>query len=130
MNTPWTQPWMSLWKQSLDIATGSPQVVHKRVGMMSKQPWSTDAWWEAHRMIVEKMTASAEYWQILLTKSMPTGTINPWALWSGTSLCPPTHSHRTVAHAMHHGAKALDAALKPVSKRVRGNVKRLGNKRT
>lgn len=106
--------WFSLLEQAQHISLGAPEVIHRRLSLFQAQPASTATWIEAHNMVWEKWWAGLEAWQSLWMSAWPGGPLAATKL-----LSPPTHRD------MHRAAQAIDAAMRPVSLRVKGNVKRL-----
>lgn len=105
--------WFSLWKRSLDIAGGAPEVIAHRTEAMRRAPWAADTLTESNRMVAEKLVAANEAW---------------WSLWRD-SLRAGWPSMRPVSAASHTRAvRAANRALKPIAKRVGANKARLRHK--
>ena len=112
-------PWHNAWNRSMEIATGAPQVISHRVGMMHPAAWSATTAAELQQMVVEKMEATAESWSVLLQAAflplpLPT-TGHPMDLWSAAY----------AENMANHAAAVVGKALLPVSRCVTANVDRL-----
>ncbi|TMH09166.1 MAG: hypothetical protein E6H79_00745 [Betaproteobacteria bacterium] len=106
----------------MDIATGAPEVISRRLAMFNQPgPWTQAAMREAQRMVLEKLLAAHESWWAVVRTAFTAGLVPPVgsALW----LRPP--SKRATQQAM----RAAHQVLHPVSRRVNANVKRLRNKK-
>lgn len=58
-----------LWKRSLDVAAGAPEVIARRTSAMQRTPWSADTLAESNRMVWEKAAAANEAWWSLCRDS-------------------------------------------------------------
>ena len=105
----------------MDIATGAPEVISRRLAMFNQPgPWTQAAMREAQQMVLEKMLAVHESWWAVVRTAFTAGMVPPnSALW----LRPP--SKRTTQQAL----RAAHQVLHPLSRRVNANVKRLRKKR-
>ncbi len=112
--------WFSLWKRSLDIAGGAPEVIAHRTEALRRTPWATDTLIESNRMVAEKLAAANEAWWSMWRDSLRLGwPAMPWppaGVW-----LPPRASHA-------HAVQSANRALKPYAKRVRANQSRLRRK--
>ena len=115
-------PWYKLWTHQMDIATGAPEVVARRVAKMYEPGamWSTDQWLESQRMVIEKWEAAWKSW---------------WAIYGGATLprlSAPMMIDWTRPMTPRQATRAVhtaNRALAPVSSRVKANAKRLRSKR-
>ena len=114
--------WFQLWKRSLDVAAGAPEVIAHRTRAMHRAPWASDTLIESNRMVAEKMAAAGEAWWSLWRDS--------FALrWPGMPWPPAGVWLRPLNDASHEQAvRAADRALKPIARRVRANQARLRRK--
>lgn len=112
-------PWHNAWNRSMEIATGAPQVISHRVGMMHPAAWSATTAAELQQMVVEKMEATAESWSVLLRAAfspLPLPTANHPMGWWGAAY---------TENMADHAATVVGQALLPVSRCVTANVDRL-----
>ena len=80
-------PWHNAWNCSMEIATGAPQVISHRVGMMHPAAWSATAAAEFQQMVVEKMEAAAESWSVLVQAALsPVPMADHPLAWWGAGL--------------------------------------------
>jgi len=115
-------PWHKLWSHQVDIATGAPEVIARRVAMMYEPGamWSTDQWLESQRMVLEKWEAAwRSWWATYAGASLPRLTTPMLTDW--TRMMTPGMTTRSV--------RTANRALAPVSSRVKSNAKRLRSKR-
>jgi hypothetical protein len=111
--------WFSLWKRSLDVATGAPEVSAHRTTAMRRTPWAPDTVVECNRMVAEKMLAAGEAWWSLWRDSMALRL--PAMSWPPAGMVlPPLDA---VSH--ERAVRAADRALKPYARRVAANRRRL-----
>jgi len=111
--------WFTLWQRSLAIATGSPEVVSRRMQMLQQPaPWTTTNVLEAQNMVLEKVQAAGESWWALYRGSINSATLPAWG--SAQWLQPATG-----LQIARRTARTAHQALTPISRRVNANVKRL-----
>ena len=114
--------WFQLWKRSLDVAAGAPEVIAHRAGALHRSPWSAGTLAESNRVVWEKLAAANESWWSLCRDSFalrwPGMPWPPAGVW-----LPPVD-----AESSTRAARAADRALKPIAKRVRANKARLRRK--
>ena len=112
-----TPAWISLWTRAMDISTGAPEVVARRLHLMRPEGlWSPATWIEMQQMVIEKMVAAAESgWALYSAAVAPVAWAGAAQWWA------PAHQRRLTHHAVRSAHRALD----PVSRRVKANVKRL-----
>ena len=113
--------WFALWSRSMDIAIGAPEVIARRLAMFHpSNPWTPAAMLEAQRMLLEKVQASQESWWAAYQAWLQSAALPPFmsAAW-----LRPNNRH------VRHAVTAMHNSLKPVSRRVNANVKRLRRKR-
>lgn len=105
---------------SMDIAFGAPKVINHRMKLMGPTAlWSPATALEAQLMVVEKMHAGFECWLAMCSAAFkPTAWPAPGApaWWTATG------QRRMRQHAL----RSANSTLKPLSRRVNANVKRLG----
>ena len=108
--------WHATWDHALAIATGAPQVIAHRVGMMHPVAWSPVAAAECQQMVAEKVEAAAESWWALCAAwlAAPAGasTVGWWDNGFPQGMAD-------------HALGAVNHALDPVSRCVTANVDRL-----
>jgi hypothetical protein len=111
---------MKLVSRSMDIATGSPEVVVRRIGMMNPGALllpSTAI--EVQCMLIEKMEASVEsFWAMVrgafsFSASLPAWNSSLW--WS------PAQQGQMVGRLLG----TANQVVEPISERVAANVERL-----
>jgi hypothetical protein len=114
-----TPAWISLWTRAMDISTGAPEVISRRLHLMQPHSlWSLSTLLEMQRMVMEKMAAVAESGWALYASSLAQSA---WPMLGTTEWWAPTHQRRL----SHHALRSVDKALAPMSKRVNANVRRL-----
>ena len=112
--------WHNTWNRTMEIATGAPQVISHRVGLMHPATWSPTTSAELQQMVAEKVQAAAESWSVLCQAAL--SPVLPMQLaanpldWWGVS-----YSDSVADHA----ASVVHQALLPVSRCVSANVDRL-----
>jgi hypothetical protein len=105
----------------MDIATGAPEVISRRMALFHRQgPWTLAATLEAQGMILEKLQAAHESWWVLYRAAFTAGVLPP--IGSPLWLRPPTQ------RATQHAVRTAHRALHPLSRRVTANVRRLRKK--
>jgi hypothetical protein len=113
--------WFGLWKRSLDVAAGAPEVIAHRTGAMHRTPWAPDTLAESNRMVWEKVAAVNESWWSMWRDSFALRW--PRMSWPPAGMLPPFG-----AASQARAVRAADRALKPIAKRVRANKARLRRK--
>jgi hypothetical protein len=114
--------WFSLWKRSLDVAAGAPEVIAHRSRSLHRTPWAADTLLESNRMVAEKMAAANEAWWSLWRDSLALGL--PRLPWPPTGAWLPPFDGASQTRAL----RAADRALKPYARRVAANKARLRRK--
>jgi hypothetical protein len=114
--------WFSLWKSSLDVASGAPKVIAHRTTAMRKTPWSPDTVVECNRMVAEKMLTAGEAWWSLWRDSMALRL--PRMSWPPAGMVLPPLD--VLSH--ERAVRAAGRALKPYARRVAANQRRLRSK--
>ena len=108
--------WHATWDHAVAIATGAPQVIAHRVGMMHPVSWPPVAAAECQQMVAEKVEAAAESWWALCAAwlAAPAGasTVGWWDNGFPQGMAD-------------HALGAVNHALDPVSRCVTANVDRL-----
>ncbi|WKB52631.1 hypothetical protein [Eleftheria terrae] len=107
-------PWYTFWTRSMDIATGAPEVITRRLTMMNAPwPWPMATVLESQRMVWEKTLAASQAWW------------STWfAMWPHLMQSPQTLMRPTLHHTGHL-VRTANQALLPYSRTVKSNVKRL-----
>jgi len=103
----------------MDIAMGAPEVVARRLTMFHQtHPWTPATLLEAQRMVLEKMQASQEAWWVWYQAILKDG--------ARQMLNPKLGLHASTGHhATRRAVATMHRSLKPISRRVSANVKRL-----
>lgn len=107
MHNVWMTTSLSIWKQWMDIASQSPNIMQKRIELMSTSPWSLGTWIETQQMVWEKWLAGTESLQTMY------------------QLHPMFNMRTGGSPSVNQQLRVINRAMKPVSSRVRGNAKRL-----
>lgn len=114
--------WFSLWKRSLDVAAGAPEVIAHRSRALHQEPWALQTMIESNRMVAEKVVAAQQAW---------------WSLWRDSLSLrwpplqwPPAGQWLPRLDASHqvHALRSAERALRPVARRVKANQARLRRK--
>ena len=108
--------WHATWDHAVAIATGSPQVIAHRVGMMHPVSWSPVAAAECQQMVAEKVEAAAESWLALCAAWLAVPSAASAPLWWDSGF---------PQGIVDHAVGAVNQALDPVSRCVSANVDRL-----
>lgn len=104
----------------MDIATGAPQVIGKRMQMLQPSArWSWENALEAQRMVMEKLAAASEVWWALCG-----ATFMAWPVFGSKRWLRPASQLRLT----HQHARTANQALAPLARRVNANVRRLRNR--
>ena len=111
--------WFALWARSMDIAMGAPEVIAHRLALFHRMdPWAPATMLEAQHMVLEKMQASQEAWWVWYQEMLKEGTRQAFN--------PEMGLHASSGHqATQRALATMHRSLKPISRRVSANVKRL-----
>lgn len=108
--------WQQLWLQNLQIFTEAPQVIGQRITLFSQPFWSTSTLYEFQSMYWEKVAAVQEIYAT-------------WWLF-----CSSVHQQNRLLDVrrpyryhewLNDSVSTANHSLKPVSRRVHANIKRL-----
>ena len=108
------QEMLKFWQTSMRMAFEMPWVMGRRLWMFS-QPWDDKTTREYQLMFLEKTDGFSEAWQYLLQSSV----VNPWLLAQPANL---QQYERLLQQSLH----SMNQTLKPLSRRVHANHRRLG----
>lgn len=112
-------PWLTFWTRSADIATGAPEVIHRRLTMMGQPgPWPIATVLESQLMVWEKMMAAWQASLSIYTTLLP-------GLWAGGRALSGSHARTT-----RDAVRLANKVMLPYSTTVNANVKRLRKKRS
>ncbi|HXD06804.1 MAG TPA: hypothetical protein VN680_12175 [Burkholderiaceae bacterium] len=102
-----TPPLFQLWSQWLDLSVGAPIVISRRLDLFHRSPFEPQTIIESQRMVWEKAMAFSEMW---------------WSLWR---VGWPAGSFLPVLKPRRGSIHLANRSLKPITRRVRANVRRL-----
>ena len=109
-----------LVSHSMDIAFGAPKVINHRMKLMGPTAvWSPATAIEAQLMVVEKIHAAFECWLAMCSATFAAAA---WPAPGSSAWWTAGGQRRMTQRAL----RAANRALKPLSRRVTANVKRLG----